>query len=140
MIVAVLYYHSSIITIMTKKQTHCVSIYDKNKDQSGIGAKQVKNDIFFHQDWLFFCQKQLGKLFGTRMSVPLTSGCVRGADPDLRGFLPEVQECLSAMSETLLCPVFTSYPAEKGVFFKWSSLGRWLFLSHANISSILPDI
>ena len=36
------------------------------------------------------------------MSVPLTSGCVRGADPDLRGFLPEVQECLSAMSETLL--------------------------------------
>ena len=74
------------------------------------------------------------------MSVPLTSGCVRGADPDLRGFLPEVQECLSAMSETLLYPVFTSYPAEKGVFFKWSSLGRWLFLSHANISSILPDI
>ena len=99
-----------------KTLTYCVSIYDKNKDQSGIGAKQVKNDFFFHQDWLFFCQKQLGKLFGTRMSVPLTSGCVRGADPDLRGFLPEVQECLSAMSETLLCPVFTSYPAEKGVF------------------------
>ena len=51
------------------------------------------------------------------MSVPLTSGCVRGADPDLRGFLPEMQRGLSAMSETPLCPVFTSYPAEKGVFF-----------------------
>ena len=47
MTVAVLYYHSSIITIMTKKQTHCVSIYDKNKDQSGIGAKQVKIASFF---------------------------------------------------------------------------------------------
>lgn len=57
------------------------------------------------------------------MSVPLTSGCVRGADPDLRGFLPEVQECLSAMSETLLCPVFTSYPAEKGVFFQMVLFG-----------------
>ena len=66
MTVAVLYYHSSIITIMTKNK---LTVYQStiNTARSGIGAEQVKTASFFIKIKPFFCQIQPGKLFETRV-------------------------------------------------------------------------
>ena len=60
MIVAILNYHSSIITIMVKDDNVlCINYTIK----TGTVREQVRNllkQLLFHQDRLFFCQKRLG--------------------------------------------------------------------------------
>ena len=84
-------------------------LYDKNRDRSGTGAKPVKNGFFFHQDRLFFCQKQLAKPLETRVYPSWRPGCGRGADPGLCEVFTGMRGCLSAMLEVLLCLVLASF-------------------------------
>ena len=74
MIVAVLYYHSSIITIMTKKQTHCVSIYDKYSPIRNR-CRICKTASFFTKTSISFDKNNLDSY-----SRP---GCKRYGHPDV---------------------------------------------------------
>ena len=73
MIVAVLNCHSSVITIMEKNDNIlCINYTIK----TGTVREQVQNllkRLLFHQDRLFFCQKQLAK--------PLETGCTHHRGP-----------------------------------------------------------
>ena len=74
MTVAVLYYHSSVITIMKKKTIiFCVSINNKNRNRPGIDAKQVKIASFFIKTGFSFAKKSLDSR--------LRPGCKHHGDP-----------------------------------------------------------
>ena len=58
MIVAILNYHSSIITIMAKDDNMlCINYTIKTGTVREQMTNLVKTASFFHQDRLFFCQK-----------------------------------------------------------------------------------
>ena len=106
MIVAVFNYHSSITPIIVENDNIlCINYTIKTETV----RKQVQNGFFFHQDRLFFCQKQLLKPLETRVYPPRRPGRGRGADPGLCEALTGMWGCLSAVSEVLLCPVFASF-------------------------------
>ena len=91
-------------------------LYDKNRDRPGTGAKPVKAASFFHQDRLFFCQKQLAKPLETRVYSPRRPGCGRGADLGLREAFAGVWGCLSAVLDVVFMPCFCIFSGEKGRF------------------------
>ena len=64
----------------------------------------------------------------TRVRERCRPGCGRGADPGLREAVPGMQRSLSAIPGALLCPVFASYPAKRGIFMtKTPPFCQWLF-------------
>ena len=111
MTVAVLYYHSSIITIMVKTLTYCVSIYDKNKDQSGIGAEYVKTASFFIRTSFSFAKNSLKNHSGP--------GCKRHGHPDVG----EVQTRISMDSRLRWREVYL--PCQRHFYALFLHLIRW---------------
>ena len=106
MIVPVFNYHSSIITIIVKNNK---ALYVNLLSNSRYLLKLIQNRlnrlVFFHEDKLFFYQKQLEKFLQTRVEGHGRSGCGRGGDPDLRETETGMWSCLSALFEEILCTV-----------------------------------
>ena len=106
MIVPVFNYHSSIITIMGKSNK---ALYINIPSNFRYVLKLIQNRlnrlVFFHEDKLFFYQKQLEKFLQTRVEGHGRSGCGGGGDPDLRETGTGMWSCLSALFEEILCTV-----------------------------------
>ena len=142
MIVAVLYYHSSIITIMVKNDNVLVyQLYDKNSDRPGTGAKHVKTASFFIKTGFSFVKNSL--------QSRLRPGCTRHGDPGAGEVqtrvcaktLTGMWGCLSAMLEVLLCLVFASYSAKKVVLYTNNVLVlSMVILAYININIPLSAI
>ena len=117
MIVTVLNYHSSVITIMAKNDNVlCINCTIK----TGTVREQVRNllkRLLFFIKTGFFFQKQLAKPLETRVYPSWRPGCGRGADPGLCETFTGVWGCLSAMLEVFLCPVFASFSRKKVVLY-----------------------
>ena len=74
MIVTVLNYHSSVITIMAKNDNVlCINCTDKNRDRSGTGTKPVKTASFFIKTGFSFVKNSL--------QSRLRPGCTHHGDP-----------------------------------------------------------
>ena len=110
MIVTVLNYHSSVITIMVKNDNVlCINCTIK----TGTVREQVRNLL----KRLLFSSKQLAKPLETRVYPSWRPGCGRGVDPGLCETFTGVWGCLSAMLEVFLCPVFASFSRKKVVLY-----------------------
>ena len=105
----------------------CIN-YDKNRDRSGTGAKPVKTASFFIKTGFSFVKNGLDNRLRPGCTHHRDDGCGRGADPGLREAVPGMQRSLSAIPGALLCPVFASYPAKRGIFnTKTPPFCQWLF-------------
>ena len=117
MIVTVLNYHSSVITIMVKNDNVlCINCTIKTRTV----RKQVRNllkRLLFSSRQAFLLSKTACKPLETRVYPSWRPECGRGADPGLCETFTGVWGCLSAMLEVFLCPVFASFSRKKVVLY-----------------------
>ena len=133
MIVTVLNYHSSIITIMAKDDNMlCINYTIK----TGTVREQVRNllkRLLFSSRQAFLLSKTACKA-AWDPGVPTTEARVweRCRPGSARGLCGGVG-CLSAVLDAFLCPVFASFPAKKVVLYLNASVLSmviiWTFFS-----------
>ena len=140
MIVTVLNYHSSVITIMVKNDNFlCVNCTIK----TGTVREQVRNllkRLLFSSRQAFLLSKTVCKTAWDRVYPPRRPGRGRGADPGLHEAQTGMQRSLSAMLEVLLCLVFASYSAKKVVLYLNDPVLSMVIFAYININIILSAI
>ena len=83
MTVTVLYYHSSVITIMVKNDNILCINYTVKTETVREQVQNMFKQLLFSSRQAFFCQKQLAKPLETRVYPPHRPRCGIGADPGL---------------------------------------------------------
>ena len=141
MIVAILNYHSSIITIMVKDDNVlCINYTIKNRDRSGTGAKPVKTASFFIKTGFSFVKNGLDNR--------LRPGCTHHRDPgagevQTRVCAKPFRECREVypLYQGTFMPSFCILSSEKRHFFS-KKRPRFVngYSAYININSALSSI
>ena len=118
MIVAVLYYHSSVITIMAKNDNIlCINYTIKTETVREQVQNMLKRLLFSSRQAFLLSKTACKSRLRPGCTQPRRPGCGRGADPGLREAFAGMRGCLSAMLDVFLCLVFASCPAKKVVLY-----------------------